>query len=127
MNEFNHYLKNGDAYRKTFPGASVTDLAHFCLVTLQEDKPDACIINIGNNNLRSDQPYEIYKGIVDIVNICHNHGVNDVYVSSIPLRTGKKKEIPDVYNFLRAKVRFNYDGTVGIYLELRFTSTMMIR
>ena len=74
MNEFNFYLKNGYAYRKTFPGDSVTDLARYCLVTLQEDKPEACIINIGSNNLRCDQP------IVNILNICHNHGVNDVCV-----------------------------------------------
>ena len=39
-----------------------------------------------------------------MVNICHNHGVNDVYVSTILLRIGQEKTISEVNNFLRAKL-----------------------
>ena len=108
MNEFNHHVKNGYAYRKTFPGATVQDLAHYCLLTLRVDQPDVCVINIGCNNLDRDTPHDIYKGIINIVNICHHHGVNDVYVSAIPLRIGSEKAMADVNNFLRAKACF-YD------------------
>ena len=59
-------------------------LANYCLLTLREDQPDVCIINIGSNNLDRDIPHDIYKGIVNIINICHHHGFNDVYVSAIP-------------------------------------------
>ena len=36
-----------------------------------------------------------------IVDICHPHGVNDVYLSAIPLRTGNEQVVTD--NYLRAK------------------------
>ena len=102
MKEFNDFVKNGYTYRKTYPGATINELAHYCLKTLKEDNPDTCILNIGNN-LRSHQPNEIYKGIVDLLNICHNHGVNDVYVSAIPLRIGQEKTISEINNFPRTK------------------------
>ena len=106
-------------------------------MTLRQDKPDTCIINVGSNNLGKDQGHEIAKKIINIVNICHEHGVNDVYVSSIPVRVGKEQEVKDVNNFLRARtflhdyilidnsnitrsnlgrdnIHLNYDGTVLI-------------
>ena len=103
LDEFNHYIRKGFAYRKLFPGATVKDLDHHCELTLSDDKPDACVINIGSNNLGKDQPHEIANQIIRIVNKCHEHGVNKVYVSSIPLRIGKDREMRGVYNILRAK------------------------
>ena len=99
MKEFNTFIKNGYTYRKSFPGATVKDLAHYCVLTLQEDKPDTCIINIGSNNLNRNQPADIAEEIINIVEICHKHGVNNVYVSSIPLRLGQEKAMNDVNNF----------------------------
>ena len=103
LDEFNHYIRKGFAYRKLFPGAKVKDLDHHCELTLSDDKPDACVINIGSNNLGKDQPHEIANQIIRIVNKCHEHGVNKVYVSSIPLRIGKDREVRGVYNILRTK------------------------
>ena len=103
LHEFNHYITNGMAYRKSFPGATVKDLDHHCELTLANDKPDTCVINIGSNNLGKDEPHEIAKQIISVVNKCHAHGVNNVYVSSIPLRIGKERDIQDVYNFLRTQ------------------------
>ena len=71
MKEFNYYIKGGYAYRKSYPGATVKGLAHFFLLTLNEDKPDTCIINIGSNNLSRDQPHEIVADIINVVNIYH--------------------------------------------------------
>jgi lysophospholipase L1-like esterase len=107
MKEFNTFIKNGYTYRKSFPGATVKDLAHYSVLTLQEDKPDTCIINIGSNNLNRNQPADIAEEIIKIVEICHKHGVNDVYVSAIPLRLGKEKAMNDVNNFLRARTFLN--------------------
>ena len=59
MKEFNHHVKNGYAYRKTFPGATVQDLAHYCLLTLRVDQPDVCVINIGCNNLDRDHDTKV--------------------------------------------------------------------
>ena len=135
LHEFNHYIKNGYAYLKLFPGATIKDLDHHCELSLRDDKPDACVINIGSNNLGKYQPYEIAKQIINVVNKCHEHGVKKVYVLPIPMRMGKERDVQEVYNFLRAKsflhdlilidisnvkhyhssrdnIHLNYDGTV---------------
>ena len=68
------------------------------------DKPDTCIINIGPNNLLRDQPHEIVAEIVNVANICHTHGVNDVYIASIPIGIGRQEQAAtDVNNLLRGK------------------------
>ena len=54
--EFNRYIENGYAYRKTFPGATVNELAHYGIPTLLEDKPDTVIIHIGINDLHEKHP-----------------------------------------------------------------------
>ena len=33
MKEFNYYIKGGYAYRKSYPGATAKDLAHYSLLT----------------------------------------------------------------------------------------------
>ena len=104
MKEFNYYIKDGYAYRKSYPGATVKDLAHYCLLTLNEDKPDTCIINIGSKNLSRDQPHEIVAEIMNVVNICHTYGVKNVYVSLIPFRIGHEQAGEDVNNLLRKNI-----------------------
>ena len=95
LHEFNHYIKNGYAYSKLFLGVTIRDLDHHCELSLRDDKPDACVINIGK-----DHPFEIAKQTINIVNKCHEYGVNKVYVSSIPMRMGKERDVQEVYNFL---------------------------
>ena len=51
MKELNKYIKKGYVYRKTFDGATSSELAHYCVHTLMNDKPDCVIINIGTNDL----------------------------------------------------------------------------
>ena len=80
VKEINHYILNGFTYRKSFPGVSAKDLTHHCLPTLQEDKPDSCIINVGSNDVGRMQPDNIAKHILKTVKICHQYEVNDVYV-----------------------------------------------
>ena len=76
MKEFNTFVNNGYVYRKSFPGATPKELAHYCIPTLLEDKPDTCIINVGTNSLRRDKPLDISNEILNIVGICHNYGVH---------------------------------------------------
>ena len=107
MKEFNSHIINGYAYRKSFPGATSKDLAHYCLLSLQEDKPDTCIINVGTNNVNRNKPHDIATEIMNIVDICHKYGVNDVYVSSIPFRLGHEQAVNDLNNLLRGKTYLN--------------------
>ena len=45
------------------PGAAVKDLVHYCLLILNEDKPDTCIINV----VREDIPCrEIIRNHLDV-------------------------------------------------------------
>ena len=67
MKEINHYILNGFTYRKSFPGVSAKDLTHHCLPTLQEDKPDSCIINVGSNDVGRMQPDDTPKHILKTV------------------------------------------------------------
>ena len=52
MKELNDYINKGYACRKTFDGVKSLEIAHYCNVTLLNDKPDFIIINIGANNLK---------------------------------------------------------------------------
>ena len=100
MKEFNTFVNNGYAYRKSFPGATPKELAHYCIPTLLEDKPDTCIINVGTNSLRRDKPLDISNEILNIVGICHNYGVNNVYVSSITYRPQFQKSVSELNKLL---------------------------
>ena len=51
MKELNKYINKGYVYRKTFDGATSSELAHYCIHTLMNGKPDCVIINIGTNDL----------------------------------------------------------------------------
>ena len=75
MKEFNNCIKNGYTYRKSFPGATPKDLAHYCITTLLEAKPDICIINVGTNSLNKNDHFESADDISNIVNICRNYGL----------------------------------------------------
>ena len=44
MRELNYYINKGYAYRKTFEGAKSHELAHYCVLTLLNDKPDIVLV-----------------------------------------------------------------------------------
>ena len=137
IKELNQYIVNGFTYRKSFPGVSAKDLSHHCLPTLQEDKPDTCIINVGSNDVGRLHPENICKHILKTVETCHQNGVNDVYVSSIPYRVGKQQPVIDINNFLRARTFVNdfilidnsniaYDDIFRDNIHLNFNGTKKI-
>ena len=103
MKEFNVHVRNGYAYRKAFPGATPKELAHYCIPTLLEDKPDIVIINAGTNSLNKNDLFEIADDISNVANICRSYGMNDVYVLSITYRQQYQKLITDLNNILRSK------------------------
>ena len=66
--------------------------------TLEEDKPDIVILCFGTNNLtkKRQSEREVTHEIIDVVNICHNLGVNKVYVSGILFRPAYKNKINEI-------------------------------
>ena len=82
----NKGLKNKTAYRKYFPGATPDDVHHYCTRTLSHDKPDIAVIHVGTNKVKDEDPFEVARSIVKVVETCKDYGVNNVFVSGIVYR-----------------------------------------
>ena len=103
MREFNHCLKermNSHSIRKSFPGATPLELAHYCIPTLIKEMPDAVIIHVGINCIKSENPSEIQQDILKIVEICQSYGVTDVFVSAVTIMDSFMTEINSLNNLL---------------------------
>ena len=98
----NCVLKNKHVYRKLYPGATPQDLQHYCTRTLDMDKPDIVIINVGTNSIGTDDPFTIAREIIKIVKICHERGCNKVFVSAITHRPNYPDVVEQLNNVLRA-------------------------
>ena len=106
MRMFNKELTEGRAYRKYFPGATPGEIAHYCLPTLQKDKPDVVIINAGTNSLPNDETCDISNEIINLVKICRNNGVKEVLVPGITFRSHHATKVRDLNNLLESKKHF---------------------
>ena len=102
-------LRNKKVYRKYFPGATPEDLEHFCQRTLEIDKPDIAIINVGMNEIGKKNPFLIAGDIMKVVNKCKQGGCNKIFVSAITHRSDFTDIIDQVNNILRTwEVRYDY-------------------
>ena len=108
MKNLNQEIKNKYAYRKQFPGAKASELGHYAIPTLKEDKPDICIIDAGTNSLYMGDSFKIVNDILDTVNVCKSYGVNDIYVSTITHREQYKDLVSEINNTLKCK-QFTHD------------------
>lgn len=82
--DFNKKLNSGKAFFKTFSGANTKQLSHYIIPTLVDDKPDSIIIHVGTNDiLNNANDSELANNIIKIAIICKQHGVNDVFISSV--------------------------------------------
>ena len=82
----NKSLKNKKAYKKFFPGATPDEVHHYCTRTLGRDKPDIAVIHVGTNKVKDQDPFEIARSIIKIVETCKDYGTNTVFVSGIVYR-----------------------------------------
>ena len=103
MREFNNELKVGRAYRKYFPGATPTEIAHYCLPTLIKDKPDEVGIHVGTGSLFNDEYCEIANQIFNLVKIWRDHGINEIFVSGITLRKNHMMKVRQLNNLIDMK------------------------
>ena len=125
LREFNSYINNGTAYRKSFPGATPKELAHYCTHSFMEDKPDTCIIHVGTNRLSRDDPLEIHNDIINIVKLCHSYGVKNVYISSIAYRPHLIQSVRDTNDLLRANQLLHDSLRQDTFGEIK--STLIIK
>ena len=83
-NDFNKELKNGKAIFRSFSGASTKPMDHYILPLLVDDKPDAVIIHVGNNDILTNANHEeIARNIIKIGLNCKIDGVNDLVIFSV--------------------------------------------
>ena len=110
MKEFNVYVRNGYAYRKAFPGATPKELAHYCIPTLLEDKPDIVIINAGTDSLNKNDLFEIADDISNIPNSLEIlkklklNNVNRLVIGHLNINSLRNK-----YEYLKTQIKGNID------------------
>ena len=56
--DFNKELRHGEAYVRSFSGATSKQLDHYIIPSLADDKPDAFIIHVGTNHILYNASYE---------------------------------------------------------------------
>ena len=106
IKEFNKELKDKTAIKECYPGATASKTAHHMKPTLDEEKPDIVIINIGTNNLTKKKwqtEEDIVKEIIQVVNDCKQNGVNEIYVSGLTVRRGFYHRIKAINELLQKK------------------------
>ena len=86
MKEFNHFIKNGTAQMKCFPGATSKDLTYYVTPTLENSSFDQALIHVGINDfLNCDTPlYQTFlQNVLTIAQKCKDSGVNEIIISSL--------------------------------------------
>ena len=88
MLEFDFYLDKGTSRKRCYGGETVSRLNYCIEGVLNEDLPDRIVLCMGTNNLTKKKQSEIEtaKEIIDLVEKCHNSGVNNVYVAGLTPR-----------------------------------------
>ena len=79
MVEFSELVNNGYAIKRSFPGATASQLKYYALPTLFEEMSDTVILHVGTNNItkKNQTEDETVKEIIEIVQICRQWGVNE--------------------------------------------------
>ena len=120
MKKLNNDINIGRAYRKCFPGATPSEMVHYCLPTLRDDKPDIVVIHTGTNSLFRDDTQDIANEVLNIVNICRNHGVSEIFVSGITFRKPYLTKIIEFNNYMNSmklSLDFRYINNDNIYAK----------
>ena len=104
------YLNNATAIKISFPGCTTTQLKHYVKPTLEEDKPDIVILCVGTNNFtkKKQSDVQIAQGIIEIVNICQDAGVNEIYVSGIINRPLFQSRVIELNRILEANAETHH-------------------
>ena len=120
MVQFNNLLINGHAVKRAYGGATTTRLMHYVKGDLSLDNPDTIIINGGTNNftktIYSDK--EIAEDIFQIVDICRQSGVKNIFVSSITCRPEFQQRVDDINSLLKENsIRYNYVFINNVFIQ----------
>ena len=137
MKRLNIDINVGHAFRKYYPGATPTEMAYYSIPTLKSAKPDVVVIHTGTNSIFKDNTNDAANTIFNVVKICREHGVNEVFISGITYRNRNMAKVSQLNKFIESqqqiydfkfinndninekdvgndKLHLNYSGTVKI-------------
>ena len=101
MDDFSRKVVRGSAFRRQHPGGTPSQLLHYVIHPLENDKPNSVVINVGTNRLGKDDPSTIANDIMDIVARCQSYAmVNSVHVCGLTFRHRFQMEIKRINNIL---------------------------
>ena len=84
-------MPSGKAFFRSFSGANSKQLDHYITPTLVDDRPDAAILHVGTNDILSNaNDTELANNIINVGLNCKNHGVSNVFISSILVKKNPK-------------------------------------
>lgn len=102
MREFNKCLIDKHAVRNSFPGSTAAKLKYYMKPTIEDEKPDTVIINIGTNNITKSRQsaMETTNEIINIVDDCRKMGANTIFVSGLTTRNGYDRQVNAINELL---------------------------
>ena len=84
---FSDSLLECKSYIKCFGGGTVEELSYYVIPSLLKQQPDYVVLHIGSNNISfkdlSANLRKLANDIIDIANVCYQHNVKKVFISSI--------------------------------------------
>lgn len=109
IREFNRCLDDKKAIKTCWSGATVSKATYYMKPTIEEEKPDIILLNIGTNNLTKERQTEeeTVGEILRMVDVCRSYGVNEIYVSGLTVRRGYTAKINNINRMLGQKAGEN--------------------
>ena len=97
MGEFNSSIKKRRSFLEKFPKEKARQLNYHTIHLLEDKTHDAAAINVGINNLRSNDKStsHICKDIIDIGVRCRNNNIYMIFTSSIAFNSKDKRSSID--------------------------------
>ena len=91
MKELNSQLQNSFAKLISFPGATLKYLKYYIVPSLIDEAPNRIILHGGCNDVdnKNSTPEKTANEIADMAILCHDYGVNDVFILAMICRRGK--------------------------------------
>ena len=91
LKEVNSQLRNSFAKLKSFPGATLKHLKYHVVSSPIDETPDRIILHGGCNdvNNKNSTTEKIANELADMAMLCHDDGVNDIFISAMICRIGK--------------------------------------
>lgn len=103
MKKLNYDIKAGHAFRKYYPGATPTEMAYNCVPILKSAQPDVVVIHSGTNSIFKDNINDAGDTIFNIVKVCREHGVGEIFISGITYRNRNMDKVRRLNNFIESQ------------------------